>query len=451
MKVIISTLISAFSLAMAQCLMAGEPLKLPATFWENESFLKSFGASYAVNSRIEPTVSAEEREVLVQVAKWMAKGEKKRAIQVLQASKKSSSSAALLYNQANVYLELGNEEKAVEFYQAAIKVYPSFRRAHKNLGLTYLKGEQFPLALSSLAKAVSLGDMSGTTLGVLGYCHLQGGHYASALQAYRLAQLTEPKSIEWKAGIAQCLLEIGQDEEALSLISEVVEARPNEVSYQLLLANILLQLDEDVKAIAVLEWLGRQDKLSAEHVVLLARLHTQSGTVDLAKPWFDLVQKNLQLEVYPHYLRGVEAVLQMGDWEFAEQLLSVNPVNGELSGSLLNKCDRLKATVLLELDKEGAKPLLELVVKRDPLDGAALVLLAKIAFAEGEFEVAEFYYVRAAKIESSKYTALFGHGTMLVSQKKYGDAVEKFELAQMLHPTVEQKKYIEALRRLVGK
>ena len=69
---------------------------------------------------------------------------------------------------------------------------------------------------------------------------------------------------------------------------------------------------------------------------------------------------------------------------------------------------------------------------------------------EGELGAAEFYFRRAEKIESSKYAALFGYGTMLVAQKKYRAAVVKFELAQKLHPTTAQAKYIEALRRVAG-
>jgi len=428
--------------------VAVEPLSIPASYWAEESFLKSFAASYGVNSRVEPTVSPEEREVLARVAEWMEKGEKKRALQALLVSK---TSPALLYNQANIHLELGDEVEAIDAYKAAIKKYPSFRRAHKNLGLTYLRNAQYPLAQSSLVKAVSLGDMSGSTLGMLGYCHLQSEHYASALQAYRLAQLTEPETIEWKAGVAQCLLETGQHKEALYLIKEVIQARPSEVSYQLLMANILLQHGDDVKAIAALEWLGRQGELPIEYTALLAQLHAQNGTVDLARPWFDQVKKDLKLEVYPQYLRAIEAVLQLSDWALAEELLSVELVGAELDDSLLNKRDRMRATVLMELDKVGAKPLLEQIVERDPLDGDALVLLAKVSVSEEKYEVAEFYFRRAEKIESSKYAALFGYGSMLVSQKNYGAAIEKFELAQKLHPTAQQQKYIEALRRLVRK
>ena len=448
MKVVFLAVASVFTLPNSLVLTAGEPLKLPISYWQGEALLKSFSASYGVDSRIEPSVTVEEQKLLASAAQWMKKGEKKRALEVLKKSENATKSPALLYNQATIYLELGDEKKAIEVYLAAIKAYPSFRRAHKNLGLTYFRDEQFLLALTSLVKAVSLGDMSGSTLGMLGYCHLQNEHYASALQSYRLAQLTEPETIEWKAGVAQCLLEFGQDKEALLLIEEVVKDRPNEVSYQLLMANMLLQRGENVRAIAVLEWLGRQDKLSLEHVALLAQLHAQGGMIELAKPWFDKVREDLSAEIYPQYLMSLESVIRQGEWELAEGLLSVEIKSGKLSEDLLNKRDRLVSAVLIEQNKEGAKKLLEDLIKRDPLDGEALVLLAKVLLSEGETSVAEFYYRRAEKIEGSKYAALHGYGTMLVTLEKYEAAAEKFQLAQKIHPTPEQQKYIDALHRI---
>ena len=450
MKIEFIAAINALMLMHLPNLNASEPLTLPASYWQDDVLLKSFSASYGVNARVEPSVSLEEQKLLVRVAQSMKKGDKKRALEILQGSGNTKKSAALSYNQANIYLELGNEELAVDSYKQAINMYPSFRRAYKNLGLTYLRSEQFAQALACLVKAVSLGDMAGSTLGMLAYCHMQNEHYASALQAYRMAQLTEPTVIEWKAGVAQSLLEIGQGEEAFALMEEVVAARPNELSYQLLMVNMLLQRGENIKAIAALEWLGRQEKLSLDQVTLLAQLHTQNGTLDLAEPWFERVKNSLTIEVYPLYLQAIESVLQLAEWELAEQLLSVNPDGVTLNGDLLNKRDRLRSIVLIEQKKEGAKDLLEALIIRDPLDGDALVLMARVSFTEGELGAAEFYFRRAEKIESSKYAALFGYGTMLVSQKKYRAAVLKFEFAQKLHPTPAQAKYIEALRRVAG-
>jgi hypothetical protein len=39
---------------------------------------------------------------------------------------------------------------------------------------------------------------------------------------------------------------------------------------------------------------------------------------------------------------------------------------------------------------------------------------------------------------------------MLVTLEKYEAAAEKFQLAQKIHPTPEQQKYIDALHRIAG-
>ncbi len=48
-----------------------EPLKLSSSYWRDESFLKGFNGSYRIEARIEPSVSTEERGLLVEVQTLM--------------------------------------------------------------------------------------------------------------------------------------------------------------------------------------------------------------------------------------------------------------------------------------------------------------------------------------------------------------------------------------------
>ena len=91
MKVVfLAVIASVFTLPNSLVLTAGEPLKLPISYWQDEALLKSFSASYGVNSRIEPSVTVEERKLLASVAQWMKKGEKKRALEVLKKSENAT-------------------------------------------------------------------------------------------------------------------------------------------------------------------------------------------------------------------------------------------------------------------------------------------------------------------------------------------------------------------------
>ena len=78
------------------------------------------------------------------------------ALEILEKSSKTT--AAISFNKGNLLFELGKDEAAVKEFLEAIETFPSFRRAHRNLGLAlYRVGEQ-ERALNSLIEAVRLGD-----------------------------------------------------------------------------------------------------------------------------------------------------------------------------------------------------------------------------------------------------------------------------------------------------
>ncbi|WP_347440537.1 tetratricopeptide repeat protein [Rubritalea sp.] len=357
-------------------------------------------------------------------------------------------SAALKYNAANVSLELEQTQQAIGYYMDSIEIFPSFRRAHKNLGVAYMKAEQLKEAKEALIRAVELGDMSGPTMGLLGYCHLQNDHEASALQAYRLAQISEPTIVDWKAGIAQCLLATNQSEEALALVEEVVAARPSESSYQLLLVSVLLDLKKDLQAISVLELLHRSEKLELNEMALLAQLHSRSGNSRLARPLFELLIAALDPVLLPQYLNAVEIVMHNAEWSYAAELLEAVPGEIALTEKLQNRLQRLRALSLVQSGEQGAERLLEKVLEVDPLDGEALLLLAKVKLKD-DTTAADFYLTRAENIESVRYRALIEFGKLRASENKFSEALEKFEKADAIHSNPEQRKYISALKRML--
>ncbi|MCA9096492.1 MAG: tetratricopeptide repeat protein, partial [Planctomycetaceae bacterium] len=122
-------------LAIGYSLDAAEPLPLSTSFWRDEAFVKSFNGSYRIEARIEPNVSTEERGLLVEVQKLMEGGNRKSALAKLKGSPLTAKSAALTFNLGNLQFEEGDLEEAEKSYRKAIGDYPSFRRAHRNLGM----------------------------------------------------------------------------------------------------------------------------------------------------------------------------------------------------------------------------------------------------------------------------------------------------------------------------
>ena len=437
---------------IASTLGAAEPLPLSQDYWKEEAFLKSFNGSYRINARIEPAVSSEERGLLVSIQKLMADGKREDALKKLQSSPLVKSSAAIAYNAGNIQFELGQLKGAAVSYQKALKIFPSFRRAHRNLAFVYVREDDWEKAVPELEEAIRLGDQDGATYGQLAYGRMQKEQYASAMQAYRLAQVTQPESIDWKAGVAQCLQYLQRNEEALALIDEVIAARPNEVSYYLLQSSIQLSMNKQDDAITNLELVRRLGKLDAENHILLATLHLRSGCAKLARP---LMMTALELEVKPPIatsLNALEFVTQIRDWKLAQDFASaVEKAYPEIKETKL-KIQQQRLMALIDIDsgenpKRGAQ-VLESLIGQNPLDAPSLILLARYRITERRHQEAEMLLQQAARIEGSAYESQVELAKLYVATTRYPDALAQLDKAIKARPSESLETYRSAIQDL---
>ena len=430
--------------ALMAWVSALEPLPISSSYWKDPAFIKAFNGSYRIEARIEPTVTGEQRAVLVQVQKLMAAEKRDEAIKLLQGSALTKASGALTFNLANLYLESGNLNEAVAAYESAIKAYPSFRRAHRNLGLARVRAEELDQAIVHLSEAVRLGDSEGLTYGLLGYCRLSREEFSSALQAYRLAQLTEPEVIEWLAGIAQCLQQLGQQAEAIALLEEVIRKRPLESSYIVLKANIHLQLEQEDKAAKSLEMAHRLGTLSADPTLLLAELHMRNGRVGESTRVMEAAFSKADKPGESSILRLLQISVAHEQWLLAKRLLARVPEKGQSRSLRL-----LKAKYFIGSGEDvptGAK-LLEQLTREDPTDAEALLAHANQLAIAGQSAAAELIYERAAVDEDWAFKAFTAMTRLRASQGRYQAALKSLEKALALHSGPDLEAYRAALQR----
>lgn len=421
---------------------SAEPLPLSTSYWKDPTFLKSFNGSYRIEARIEPNVSTEERGLLIEVQNLMAAGNRAGALEKISSSPLTEKSPALTFNFANLLFETGDNAKAITAYETALKEYPSFRRAHRNLALALVRDNKLPEALDHLTEAIRLGDSEGSTYGLLGYCRLARKEFASALQAYRMAQLTEPDIAEWKAGIAQCLQETGNKEEAVALLDEVIALRPLEASYAVLLANIHLDFEQYDAAAKALELPFRLGILPPDPTLLLADLHLRSDRPDAAKAATDSAFSKETKPSIDAILRLITTASAANDWPFAKELLA-KAETPEPSPTM----NLAKARYFIDSKEDvaaGAK-LLEKLVSADPTDGTALLALAKHHSDTGQPGSAEILFERATADSNSAYEAHIELVRLRVAQARYTDALNSIDSALALNPTEALITYRKAL------
>jgi len=265
-----------------------------------------------------------------------------------------------------------------------------------------------------------------------------------------MAQLIEPGTAEWLAGTAQCLQQIGEDEEAAALLDEVVRKRPTEVSYGLLRADVLLGLGRNAEAAAGLDLMRRLEVLDGNGQLLLAKLHLRGGRAEVAA---ESVKSAFAGEKKPSAVRALAALAEATDrkaWEIARLLrdqcgtvVEEEPAKRALA--------RAGARIEIESGDDpaaGAEKLEELL-KEDPLDGEALLVLGRHRAAETRREEAELLLQRATEVDDVAHEAWVEIARVRVDGKRYEAALEAVDEALGLRRSEELAEYRAALAGLV--
>ena len=269
-----------FSAWLANAL--AEPLPIDP-LWKSETFRKSITASYGIDSRIEPRITEDEAFYLEESAKAMAENDRAKAIAALRGSSLLANSPAMLFTLASHLFETGeakDADESVKLFESALTLFPNFRDAHRNLGVVLIQREDFEEAKDHLVRALALGSQDGLTAGLLGYCHARDGHHQAALDAYRLAMLTQPEERQWILGEAQALLALKRPREAASLLQSLLGGA--DLSTWLAQADAWNELDESLAAAANLEIVHRAGGLEPDALLSLGHLYLQNDLPALA-------------------------------------------------------------------------------------------------------------------------------------------------------------------------
>ena len=269
--------------------LSAQVYPLSENSWSNPDFVKRFMGSYGVDTNVNPSIEAEERDLFTQVSA-AAERSIPQAINILRTGITATSSAAFDYILANFYFQEGQNSAAIRAYEAAIRKFPNFRRAYLNIGRVYVMQNQYDRALPNLLKALELGSGDGNIYGLVGYCHLNLNNPGNALDAYRFALVFEPESRDWRLGQLKSLLALQRFDEAEGILYRYIAERPDVPEFWLQQANVFVAQKKFAKAAAnlmVVDSLGGTDKSS---LVLLGDLFVNLDAPLLAiEPYEDAI------------------------------------------------------------------------------------------------------------------------------------------------------------------
>ncbi|MGC9451119.1 MAG: tetratricopeptide repeat protein [Oceanipulchritudo sp.] len=419
--------------------------------WDNPEFVKRFLGSYGIDSRTEPQISQTESELFQSLVE-LIQTDIGRAITTLNASITPESSPALLYTLGNLHLENGDAASARRAYERAIKAFPRFKRAYKNLAVTLIQMDDYKGAIPHLLKAIELGEGDGITYGLLAYSYLTEENFPLALEAYRMATLLDPDNNDWRIGKVQALFENRQYEEAITLLGDLLVEMPERQNLWITRANAFLEVEKPMDAAIQLEILKRMNRSTVPSLTLLGDIYMNENLPDLALAAYkqalekrDKLDPKLVVRV-AQTLSSRAALEQAGEYvRLVRRNFSEDQLRDE--GIVLDLLN-IEAEVAMGMnDMDTAVGMLESILDEDPMNSRALRLLANYHYSREEYEESEYYLTRLSNIPASRAEALVQLARLKVATFKLKEAIEYLEEAQMLQPDPNVLRYLEAVRK----
>ena len=145
---------------------AAKIASLKEKVWSNPDFVKSFMGSFGVKSEVEPKIGRQEQVLFEDLSEMI---EEERFEDVISELKDEfdeiDSHAAIDFTLANFLVQEGQMGESKPYYISAIRKFPDFLRAHKNLGLLEVQDGNFtpllPILLNVSNSEVPAGTYTG--------------------------------------------------------------------------------------------------------------------------------------------------------------------------------------------------------------------------------------------------------------------------------------------------
>ncbi len=448
----VSVAMAAFLCSVATSEIASQSSRsIELSIWNDADFRRRVAESLLSESDVEPKVTIAERDLMQRVLTSMGAGELDAAIDMLSARRSDGASAVLDFTIATLWFQREEYELAATAFEVAVAKFPKFRRAWRNLGLALVRLDRFTPATKAFTRVLELGGGDAVTFGLLGFCHASTGNHMSAESAYRMATLLDPVTLDWKLGLARSFFEQQRFPEAVALCDRLLVEHPDRADFWMLHANASVGAGRPVRAAESFEVVDRLGQSTPASLQMLGDIYVNEELYDLAVgAYVRALERNPDGGI-ERPLRAAKLMTSRG--ALAETQTLVERIEA-LAGARLDdaaKKDVLKLRARLAVASgAGAEEarVLEEIVRIDPLDGDALILLGQHSGRTGDPEKAIFWFERAASLSAFEADAKVRHAQLLVGLSRYAEALPLLRRAQSLKPRDNIQKYLEQVERI---
>lgn len=422
-----------------------------AAIWNDPTFQRQFVGAYGVNAEIEPRVTKEDVILLEKVRPFMA-DDLPKAEAMLRKGMKPDCSAIFDFTLGGVLFQQDKLIDALACFREAVRKFPSFRRAYRNIGLISARSSDFPSAIAAFNRVIELGGADPYMYGLLGFAHGARQDFQPAEAAYGNALLLQPTNLEWRLGLTRCVFKQGKFEDAVALLDVLITDFPDKADFWMLQAQAFLGLKQPLKAAMNLEAMDVLGKSTLDSLQTLGDVYLSESLPDLA---IDAYKRALVLDPAQPMARSVRSAELLASRGFRAQ---AQGLIAAIKGSRVGEMEDAEKGKLLKLEarlamadgggSEATAAVLEEIVRIDPLDGEALMLLGQHHTRKGETDRAMLAYERAAGIEACAANAKVRQAQIMVSQSRFADALALLRAAQELKPREDVARYLEQVERI---
>jgi len=301
------------------------------------------------------------------------------------------------------------------------------------MAAVYLSTGLYDRAMAEASRAIARGADAAEGNALLGDILSRQGAYGDALEKFRLARTANPRHVRAQRGEAQTLLLLGRAAEARDIAEQLLSASPRDVEAIMLAATCRFEAGDAAAALAaldearglapgradVLRWAGNITRsLGDVDGAIRAYREALAIDADFAAVRFDLARLLMQRELWREAEQELVAALDAVP-TYAEATLALATLR-RLTGQ-----------------PRDAVGLLVDLLQRDSYNFDAHIALGETLLELQRSADAATAFRRVLAFDPDHAGATFYDGVVLAAQKRYRDAIARWERVIALEPAGE--------------
>jgi Tfp pilus assembly protein PilF len=160
-----------------------------------------------------------------------------------------AASAAGYYNAGNAFVKQGRIDQAIESYQHALKILPTYAMAHYGLGNSFARLGQLDKAIFHYEEAIKMNPDLAEAHNNLGNVLGLRGDFEGAIREFRRTLEIDPDSSEVYLNLGSALAGKGQLSEAIRTFQQVLKLKPDSARAHYSLGRVLAAQGNRLQAV----------------------------------------------------------------------------------------------------------------------------------------------------------------------------------------------------------